>query len=470
MRRAEKVEAAMNKKNMDSPNKDVKRARAAFLIRALRKADINVADYIAKRHGFRGANHALAALENESSLIVPTGGLDAFITEEEDFWTPDDPPAQEAGKSKSQLKTTAASLLKVRNIDFIWPLRLARGKHTMIAGIGGLGKSQLVYWIVSTISTGGKWPDGGKAPKGSCIILSAEDGPEDVMVPRLIAAGADLDKIHIVRATVDEKGHEAKFNLQLDLFKLRTLCRELGDVVLIAFDPVSSYLGGDLDSHRNADVRRVLDPLNQLAEDVQCAVLSVSHFNKGTAAQAINRVMESAAFVNAPRASFGVFNDPDKIGALMDVDSKLFLPLKTNIGEVAKGWRFHIEGATGGVDYRDNKPICTSRVIWDGVAEITADEVVKAENERGSPRLNDAVRFLQQELGDEDKLIADVKEHADAEMITPSTLRRARERLGVKAIKTKAGAGGWVYQLPKSKEGMEALKKEMSKRKELDPE
>jgi hypothetical protein len=248
--------------------------------------------------------------------------------------------------SAGALSILNADEIVARNIEFIWKDRLARGKHTAMAGLGGKGKSQIFYDICARITTGAKWPDkSGKAPKGTVIILSAEDGPADVMVPRLIAAGADLKLVKIVKATRDDKG-EHKFSLQTDLDKLRALCEQIKrspntpPVMLIGFDPISSYMGGDLDTHRNSAVRSVLDPVTQLAEDVQCAVLSISHFNKGSNSQAINRVMESAAFVNAPRASFGVFDDPDEIGAEDGKPpSRLFLPLKTNIGKLAQGWR-----------------------------------------------------------------------------------------------------------------------------------
>lgn len=340
--------------------------------------------------------------------------------------------------SRGALSILDADKITARNIDMIWPDRLARGKHTAMAGLGGKGKSQLLYDIAARITKGAAWPDGGRAPKGTVIILSAEDGPADVMVPRLIAAGADLKYVKIVKATRDDKGGEHKFSLQTDLEKLRTLCEQINripnmpPVMLIGFDPVSSYMGGDLDTHRNSAVRSVLDPLTQLAEDVQCAVLSISHFNKGSNQQAINRVMESAAFVNAPRASFGVFDDPDDIATEFEAAPwRLFLPLKTNIGKMAAGLRYRIEEATAGKDDRTGKPIITSRIVWGGKVSLTADEVVRLESERSAPRLDEAASFLREYLADGPKPAAEVREQADARGITEDTLRRAREKIGI---------------------------------------
>ena len=95
-----------------------------------------------------------------------------------------------------------ASDIVPEKVDWIWPGRIARGKHTTIAGDPGTGKSQVMISIIAAVTTGGSWPCGeGRAPLGSVVLLSAEDGIADTIVPRLIAAGADRSRVHIVTAT-----------------------------------------------------------------------------------------------------------------------------------------------------------------------------------------------------------------------------------------------------------------------------
>src|SRR6185369_1172095 len=241
-------------------------------------------------------------------------------------------------EGSSRLLTVRADQVVPKNIDFVWPRRLAFGKHTCVAGVGGLGKSQLLYSIAATITRGDAWPENdGNAPRGSVILLNAEDGVDDMMVPRLIAAGADRKRVHIVKA-VGAEGGPKKFNILADLEKLEKKCRELGDVVLIGFDPVSSYLGGEIDSHRDTELRNALDPISQMAESSNVAIMSVTHFNKATSTVgAMNRVMGGAGFVNAPRAAFAVMQDPE------DGDRRLLLHLKNNLSPPAQGLRFHLE-------------------------------------------------------------------------------------------------------------------------------
>jgi len=90
----------------------------------------------------------------------------------------------------------------------------------------------------------------------------------------------------------------------------------IGDVVLIVIDPVSSYLG-KTDSHKNAEVRGVLEPIGEMAEGARVAVLSVTHFSKAganTTAKALHRFIGSIAFTGAPRAAFAVIEDTEHEG------------------------------------------------------------------------------------------------------------------------------------------------------------
>jgi hypothetical protein len=119
----------------------------------------------------------------------------------------------------SALVSRCAADIAPEKIEWLWLGRLARGKHTCIAGEPGTGKSQLSISIIATVTTGGKWPCGeGQAPLGSAIILSAEDGAADTIVPRLIAAGADPHRVHIISTVRIERGKGPRgFNLQIGL-------------------------------------------------------------------------------------------------------------------------------------------------------------------------------------------------------------------------------------------------------------
>jgi RecA-family ATPase len=207
----------------------------------------------------------------------------------------------------------------------------------MLAGEPGLGKSQLSAFLAAIVTTHGHWPNGeGRAELGSVIVLSAEDDAADTIVPRLSAAGAELSRVHIVSAvTTDDHNGRRLFNLQSDLSALEETIAHVGDVRLVIIDPVSSYLG-KIDSHKNAEVRTVLEPIGEMASRLRVAVVAVTHFSKGGGTSANNRIIGSIAFVAAARAAFIVSRDPD------DDSRRLFVSSKNNLGPDRAGLAFRM--------------------------------------------------------------------------------------------------------------------------------
>ena len=355
---------------------------------------------------------------------------------------PDPEPEEEIPASpKSHLEVIDLENVESQNIDYVWQNRIALGKHSAIAGVGGLGKSQVLYNTAARISKGEAWPEGeGKAPKGSVLILSAEDDIKDMMKPRLEAAGADIKLVKPIKAVVEGSGNKKKFNLLADLDALYRLCRERGDVVMVGIDPLGSYLGGTLDTHRDAALRSALDPISEMASAANVAFLSIMHFNKaGSMKSAMDRVMGGAGFVNAPRCAMGWLVDPN------DETKRLLLRLKTNMGD-PQGLRGHVATADVGKDKRTGLSILAPHIVWDGAADVTADAVVAMANERETPKLDEAKAFLEGELKDGPRPVEPVQKAARAMSITADTLKRARYELGIKARQIKGAAhAGWEY-------------------------
>lgn len=164
-------------------------------------------------------------------------------------------------------------------IDWLWSGWLAAGKLHLIGGAPGTGKTTVAVALAATVSSGGQWPDGSRARAGSVVIWSGEDDNADTLNPRLRAAGADLQRVHTVGGVIDQ-GESYPFDPSRDMAALRDAISGLPDVRLIVIDPVVSAISGD--SHKNAEVRRGLQPLVDLAGELRCALLGVTHFSKGT--------------------------------------------------------------------------------------------------------------------------------------------------------------------------------------------
>jgi len=337
-----------------------------------------------------------------------------------------------------------AANIQPERVEFLWPGRFAIGKQSLIAGEAGLGKSQITISMVATVTTGGQWPCGeGLAPRGSVILLCAEDAAGDTIVPRLIAAGADLTKVQIITAVRDDNGRGRRaFNLQSDLQHLEAEIKKIGDVNFVVIDPISSYLG-KVDSHVNSAVRGVLEPVSEVASRLRVAIVSVTHPPKGTGSTAINRFIGSIAFVAAARAAFMVTRDPD------DADRRLFLPVKNNLALPGKGLAFRLEQRIVGDPGTD---IVASAVAWESSPiDMTADAALQAVDAKASSNASptaEAGEFLKEFLATGSVPQSEVKAAAEGNGFSWATVRRAKKRLGIQA--TKDGMeGGWLWVLPK---------------------
>ena len=122
--------------------------------------------------------------------------------------------------------------------------RFAIGKLGLIVGLPDEGKGQILSFFCAAVTTGGDWPmDEGRAPQGNVILFSDEDDPNDTLVPRLAAAGADLGRVHIIKMVRHDEQKERLFSLVTDLEALRKKISGVGDIKLVVIDPITAYLG-----------------------------------------------------------------------------------------------------------------------------------------------------------------------------------------------------------------------------------
>jgi putative DNA primase/helicase len=239
------------------------------------------------------------------------------------------------------LVVTRAADLTPQKLSRVWNGRFILGKIGFVAGEPGLGKSLIAVYMAATVSTGGKWwGDEGKARRGDIIYISAEDGAADTIRPRLEAAGANLDRVHVIEQVNDYAGCRP-FNLLTDLGQLDEVLQSLRNPRLLIIDPINACLS-PTDFHRfnpNSvpQVRALLGRLESLAAKHRVAVVCVSHFTKAKAASTLARVTGSFAFVAAARSVFTVVRKQD------DPNLRVFAPAKNNLGADGNPVAFRIE-------------------------------------------------------------------------------------------------------------------------------
>lgn len=271
---------------------------------------------------------------------------------------------------------------------------------------------------------------------GEVVMLAAEDHVSQTLRPRMDALGADCTKLKAIRAVRLKGGGKRTFSLAEDLPKLRALVKQTGARVVI-IDPLNSYLGGKMDGWKDPEVRSVLDPLKELAEELNIAVLLIMHVKKGAESEVLYRIGGSVAFAAVARAIFFLSKDQD------DKDRMLFTNPKLSVAKEAPTLAFRIT-PTMALEW-EREPVA-----------ISAEEALSDRTHRGG-RLDQAVEWLEDFLRDGPKPVRETEEAAAKEGISMTTLKRARWKLGIipkpqQVVEEgrKGIIGAWVWELPRT--------------------
>lgn len=309
-----------------------------------------------------------------------------------------------------------------RRVEWLWRDRIPLRAVTLLAGIGGLGKSQASLAIA------------GEATRGeltghpeAVLLFTAEDDLEAVVRPRLEAAQADAALVFALRMNAD-------LWLPDGIDELHELVRQT-QARLIIFDPLLAYVAEETETHKERDVRVLIRRLHDVAAEFDAAVLAVMHFKKGAEADALYRVSGAAGFGNAARSVLAAARDPN------DETRRVLVHVKNNYGVEKPAIRFEVRqfGESSAVVFGAEDVSLTQREVFGQTPGPEPD----AQDE--------AVEFLLSELADGPKSAKDVVADAKAAGVTEATLRRAKKRLQIKPAAVRGDDNkitGWVWALP----------------------
>jgi hypothetical protein len=323
-------------------------------------------------------------------------------------------------------------------IRWLWNGWLAKGKLHIFAGAAGTGKTTIAIALAATITIGGRFPDGSLCPIGSVLIWSGEDSPADTLVPRLMAAGADLTKVHFVGDTTDN--HELRgFDPATDMQPLLVKAATINDLALLIVDPIVNAVAGD--SHKNGEVRRALQPVVDFGEKLDCAVLGITHFSKGGQGKdPLERVTGSLAFGALARIVLATAKIVDG-----DNTKRIVCRAKSNIGIDSGGFEYdlHQKEVEAG--------IFSSYASWgnaiDGSArDLLAEPDKREQGENGSSALDDAKDFLLELLVDNELSQKQIEADAKGASHSWRTVQRAKKELNIRSSKSKLD-NRWYWRL-----------------------
>jgi putative DNA primase/helicase len=289
------------------------------------------------------------------------------------------------------------------NVRWLWPDRIPFGMTTVLGGPPGAGKSTILYDLAAKTSREGQ----------AVLIITAEDHHAAVVRPRLEAASARLDTIHVRTEPLE---------LPADVDVIRGYARDIR-AALVVVDPLVAFIGDDVNTHRDHHVRRVLAPLGEMAEAADVALVVVIHTNKGTGGDPLMRISGSVGFTGAARSVLVAVQDPND-------DTRCILAVvKSNLVRFPTPQAYRIEDASAGT-------ITTSRIRWLGDApEVDVHQLLAVSERRGTEGDKAQAFLVGAGIRKVARPAATVRTEADEYGINEKALQRARHALGIDAWK-----------------------------------
>ena len=333
------------------------------------------------------------------------------------------------------MRLTPASAVKMRPVRWIWTERIPAGAITVVPGREGIGKSLLLAWLTGRITTGGL-PGLHLGHPRPVIYAATEDSWAYTIAPRLHAAGANLDMVY--RVDVERDGVLDQLTLPRDCASLAVEIDRLG-VAMLAADPLLSLIQAGIDTHRDRDLRRALEPLAALADSTSCAVVGLAHFNKSSSDDPLNLITGSRAFPAVARAVIAIAKDPDA-----NDKSCVMSQAKSNLGRMdVPSLRYIIESYE--IETEEG-PTYTGKLVFTGETDRSVNDIL-GESTQGTGQRQELGRaeawlvdFLTSRGGQAPR--GDVVEAALTAGIAESTLKRARSKAGVEPDRSGYQGGG----------------------------
>ena len=306
------------------------------------------------------------------------------------------------------VKIIRMSDVELTPVEWLWKPYLPFGKLSVLQGNPGEGKTYFAMHLAAACTNGKLLPNMERMEPFNVIYQTAEDGLGDTVKPRLIEAGADLDRVLVI--------DDSEVQLTLSDERIEKAIVE-NNARLVIIDPIQAYLGADVDMNRANEVRPIFMRLGQVAQRTGCAILLIGHLNKAAGMQSLQRGLGSIDIAAAVRSVMF-------IGKLKhNPTMRILTHEKSSLAPPGASLAFSL-GDEGG--FR-----------WVGEYDITADEMlsgIELQRETKTQQAKDLICALL--AGGKQVLSEDIDKAALERGIPGRTVRDAKRELG-DALKSK---------------------------------
>jgi hypothetical protein len=275
------------------------------------------------------------------------------------------------------------------------------------------------------------------------LVWSAEDDPDDTLLPRFLAAGGVQERIHFVEDVIVD-GRKRAFDPSTDMDALLAAARSIPSRSMIIVDPVVLMVSGD--SHKNGEVRRGLQPLTTFAASFGCVALGITHLTKGTAGRdPIERITGSLAFAAGPRLVLMAAKplDPEQ--------KRRLVRIKSNIGPDGNGFEYSLlQESLVGWDGLSGQRVLWGEPLIGTARELLNDIELQKDDPDATPKRDMATEFLRSMLAEGPMPVKLIENAAKQAGLAWATVRRAAADLRVTTSRVGglAADGGWQWRLP----------------------
>lgn len=334
--------------------------------------------------------------------------------------------------------TNPASDIKPTQVRWIVENVLKESALHLLAGDPNAGKSFLTLEIASQISRGGVL-FGQPVQEGKVLLFGAEDSASDTVVPRLMTQNANLNNIFIYN-------EEESVKLPQDLNKIYyEVAMERPKLVII--DTVNSFLGDKVETNSDKGIRSAIQPLKKVADFYKCAIVLVTHKNKGNNTNALYSINGSIGYVGLARLVWLFAEDPD-------TEEKIFSVIKNNIGK-KPSFKFEL-------DFSNLSEFNQPKLIFLGETEELAQEVGLENKTETMSVVEDCCLAIQDYLDKQGRKESSVLETFITNDYSLSCYKRARKILVAdNKIKTIKEGQRWYVEPVETLETVETLEEEI---------
>jgi hypothetical protein len=337
------------------------------------------------------------------------------------------------------VELTAASEIRSERVRWADKGRIPMRGVTVTAGEKGLGKSIETNARLPANATRGALRGDLAGKPIDVLLVTGEDDWSSVVKPRLLAHGADLDRVHRV-SVVSEAGAglltlpDDVPAIEAEIVRLRAEGRPVG---LLVVDPIGAFMSGDTDTHRDASVRRALAPLAAMAERTDLAVVVVAHLNKDESTRLINRVTGAGAFVNAARSLLVLARNPDDPEGERGRE-RVLVHVASNWGQLAPSLALRVESRD--VELDDGTIASVGYMALIGETDVAVEDLQRSRDDNPGTDIEEAIGAA---LTDGPRPSREVKAQVAAELeCSKRSIERAAERMG-KAGELLIDSGGF---------------------------